>query len=252
MDRITPSQIPFKKIFKDREVTVGTFLGGPLAAGYFIAENYKTFENNAKAKMTWFIAIITTIVIFGSTLFTPEDTPNFIIPAIYTGMAGWLVKHFQGQTISDHIDNGGQIHSWGRTIVISLISLLITFIVFMALIFLSEQVINTSITTRSYGPMQHEIAFDNSNISEKEVDQIAEGFTTTTFFDHSVTKFVYAEKIKSDYVLSISVIEGIEADEKALQPFIQLRNDMQSLFPNHKVIFNLVVNDLDNVVKRIE
>ncbi|MCU1287907.1 MAG: hypothetical protein JWN60_136, partial [Acidobacteria bacterium] len=31
------NQIPVEKIYKDKEVWVGTFLGGPLVAGYMIA-----------------------------------------------------------------------------------------------------------------------------------------------------------------------------------------------------------------------
>lgn len=40
--------------------------------------------------------------------------------------------------------------------------------------------------------------------------------------------------------------------EEATQTSVDLRNDMQKFFPNNKIIFKLVVNDLDNVVKRIE
>jgi len=36
-------QTPTEKIYKDRAIGVGTFLGGPLAAGYLIAENLKSF-----------------------------------------------------------------------------------------------------------------------------------------------------------------------------------------------------------------
>ncbi len=31
-----------EKIYKDKAIWVGTFLGGPLVAGYFFSKNYKT------------------------------------------------------------------------------------------------------------------------------------------------------------------------------------------------------------------
>jgi hypothetical protein len=41
----------------------------------------------------------------------------------------------------------------------------------------------------------------------------------------------------------------MENDEDALQPFVDLRNQMDSYFPNNKVVFKLTVDYLDNVVK---
>jgi hypothetical protein len=54
-----------KKIYTDRLIWAGTFLGGPLVAGYLIAENFKVFNEPNKVKLTWIYAIIATIVIFG-------------------------------------------------------------------------------------------------------------------------------------------------------------------------------------------
>lgn len=37
------------KIYKDRAIWAGTFLGGPLVAGYLIAENFKVFNEKKRA-----------------------------------------------------------------------------------------------------------------------------------------------------------------------------------------------------------
>lgn len=100
--------------------------------------------------------------------------------------------------------------------------------------------------------MKHEIAFDKDNITEAEVNQLADGLIKTTFFDEAITKYVYAKKVNNTYELSISVIDGIANDSQALQPFIDLRADLQTLFSNNKIIFKLVVDNLDNVVKKLE
>lgn len=89
MDQTINIQKPTKKIYKDRAISVGTFLGGPLVAGYFIAENFKVFGEYEKAKKTWIYTIIATVIIFGGIFLIPDDVkvPNQIIPLVYTGIA---------------------------------------------------------------------------------------------------------------------------------------------------------------------
>jgi len=254
MEQTLNIQKPTEKIYKDRAIWVGTFLGGPLAAGYLIAENFKAFNEFDKAKMTWIYAIIATIVVFGGVFLIPDNVkmPNQVIPLIYTAIAYYLVKHFQGQNISTHLDSGGQLFSWWRTIAVGLIGLAITIIPIFGFALLSDETSNIGTDTKTYGIMKHEIAFDKNNISESEVNKIADGFIKTTFFDEAVTKFVYAKKVNNNYELSISVVDGLADDSQALQPFLDLRTGLQTLFPNNKIIFKLVVGNLENVVKTIE
>lgn len=253
MEQIKDIQTPTHKIYKDRAVWLGAFLGGPLAAGYIIAENFKAFNQPDKAKKTWIYTIVATIVIFGGIFSIPDSVkiPNQIIPLIYTGIAYYLVQHFQGANITAHINSGGQLHSWWRTLSVGLVGLAIIIIAVFSIVFLTDTAATTD-TTKTYGVMKHEIAFDKSNITESEVDKLADGFTQTTFFDQAITKYVVAKKVNSSFEIYISCDKSVTNDKEALEPFIQLRTDMQTLFPNNKLIFNLVVDNLDNIVKRLE
>ena len=254
MEQTIDSQTASKKIYKDREIWGGTFLGGPLVAGYLIAENFKVFNEPEKAKKTWVYAIISTIVIFGGIflLIDTEEIPRQIIPLCYTAIAYFLVRHYQGTLINSHINSGGQTYSWWRTIGISLIGAVITFLPIFGIALISDTVKNAEITTKTFGIIKHEISFDKSNISETEVDKLADGLTETTFFDQTVTKYVFAKKVGNNYEIYISCDNSVTSSSESLAPFVQLRDDMQTLFPNNKIIFNLVVDDLDNVVKRLE
>lgn len=101
MEQTIDIQTPTGKIYKDRAIWVGTFLGGPLAAGYLIAENFKAFNEFDKAKKTWIYAIIATVAVFGGVFLIPDNVkvPNQIIPLIYTAIAYYLVQHFQAQNL---------------------------------------------------------------------------------------------------------------------------------------------------------
>jgi len=246
-------ETPTQKIYKNNAIRIATFIGGPLVAGYLIAENFKVFNEPEKARKAWIYTIIATIVIFGGVFLIPmpnrSSTP--LIPLIYTWIAFYLVQHYQGTSITAHINGGGQTFTWGRTLLIGLIGLLITIIPIFGVVYFSAGAAGTD-STSTYGTTKNEVHFDKGNISVGEVDKIAEGLKSVTFFDEASKKEVYVKKVKSNYEISIPCNKSVENNTEAMAIFMQVRNEMQKLFPNNKMIFILVVDSLDNVVKRLE
>lgn len=255
MTETIDKQIPDGKIFKDKAFWVGIFLGGPLVAGYLFSENFKTFGQTEKVKPTWILSILATIIIFGGVFLIPENIkiPNQIIPILYTAIAYGLFHKIQSEKATQHINAGGLIHNWGRVIGVGIIGLMITIIPIFAIAYTYDTAEQANITTKMYGAtVKHEIDFDKSNITEKEIDEIADGFIEAGFFDLSVAKYVYVVKNKNKYELYISVIEGIENNPNALQPFIELRSQMDNYIPNKKIEIKLVVDYIENVVKTLK
>jgi len=253
MEEIAITQTPVNKIYKDRAIYTGTFIGGPLVAGYLIAENFKAFDEPDKARKAWIYSIIATIIIFGGIFLVPhpEKIPRTIIPLIYTAIAYYLVQHYQGTNIKKHVDAGGETFSWWRTLVVGLIGLAITMIGVFGFAYFSDTATSTT-TVKNYGLLQNEIQFDKGNISASEIDKIAAGLKASTFFGDQVKKFVYVKKVGNSYEISISCNQSITGNTEAISTFIQLRADLQKQLPANKVVLNLVVDNLDNVIKRIE
>jgi hypothetical protein len=277
MEQTFDVEKPTQKIYKLRAIEVATALGGPLVTGYLIAENFKAFNEADKLKKTWFYAIMASIVIFGGLAILPENivelVPAPVIPFINAAIASFIVRHHQGKNIAAHTESGRELFGWGRTIAVSIIGAVVTVIMVMGGALLYDTFVDDSISTKTYGLKKHEINFYADNITEPEVDAIADGLTKATFFDLAVTKYVYVEKNNDAYELSISVdettidskltqrtmtvingevfVDESVTDSKALQSFIELRNDLQKQFPDNKIAINLVV-DFDNVIKRIE
>jgi len=254
MEQSLESQKPTLKIYNEKLIVAGTFLGGPLVAGYFIAHNFKAFNEPDKANRTWVYAILTTVIIFGFIFLIPESVniPNRLIPLIYTAITFFLVQRFQEQKIKAHIDSGGVSYRPWRMICVSLIGCVITVIPILGFIMVPDMIANAAMTSKTYGNIKNEISFDKNNISETEVDRIATSFKATTYFDEVETKYVHAKKVNNSYELSLSMMEGIEKNQEAIVAYAQLRNDLQTFFPNNKIILLFVVNDLNNVVKRFE
>ena len=129
-----------KKIYTENAVWFGSMLGGPLVAGYLIAENFKAFNEIRKVKKTWFFAILGTIIIFSGVYLIPDDLniPKQTILFLYPLIAYLLVIFFQSKNISAFIALGGTPFSWLRTIVISVIGLVITVVTLLMLFFVAE------------------------------------------------------------------------------------------------------------------
>lgn len=242
--------IPRERIYSYNEIWVSSILCGPLAAGYLVAQNFKAFNEKKKGIYTWIIAIITTVISLITAYYIPDDfkIPKITIPLIYTLITYLLVECFQGNNIKGHIKKGGKFFGWFRSIGISILFLFITVLPIIGAYYYSQ----SQITTKTYGKMKHEITYKNKNISEEEVDRIADIFVYSNFFDVSETKYVYLDKVNDNYEISFSVVDGIKYNEKVLGQYTQYRNELQTFFPKNKIVFKLVVDDLDNVIKCIE
>ncbi len=106
--------------------------------------------------------------------------------------------------------------------------------------------------TREYGVKLHQITFDKNNISQEEVDYLADGLAKANFFDNVITKYVYIKKDHSTCYISISSNPLIASNPAAIAAFVAVRNEMQKQFPKNKIVIDLAVGDFNNVVKRIE
>ena len=242
------------KIYNKRAIMIGAFIGGPLVAGYLIAENFKVFDEKENEKKAWIYSIIITVLIFGSLFTIPniDKIPKQIIPLIYTYFAVFIYQKYQETKIKVHLNDGGQTYNLWRTIGIGFIGLIIIILPIFGYAYLSERNSEVFNTTRTYGITKNSIIYDKKDFTEKEIDILAKGLQSVLFFNNDVQRYIYVKKVGNNYELSITVNGGTEKNSTVIEPFMQLRNDIQSLFPKNKIVINLVVESLDNVVKRLE
>jgi hypothetical protein len=126
-----------EKIYTVKQIQGATFFGGPLVAGYLIAENFKAFNEYDKAKKTWLIAIAVTVAVFALIFAIPESVkiPNILFPLIYSWATYILVTKYQSQQMKEHIRADGQSYNWGRAVVVALIGLAVTMVLLVIGIF---------------------------------------------------------------------------------------------------------------------
>ena len=257
MEQLQDTQMQ-RKIFTEKNMWLVAFLGGPLSAGYIIAENFKTFNEIKKVKITWWITIAATLLIFGLIFSLPETVmdkmPNQLIPLIYTAIATAIIHQYQKTKINDYLAEGGEKHSWWRAICVGLIGLVVTLLLVFITAFIAGDLSEApqNLSSKTYGKLRHEIFYDKTNLSESEIDQIAYGLTETSFFDDALPKEVVVEKINNNYEITMSIVESAINNEEALNHFIQLKGELQNYFPNNKIVIKLIFDYYDNVIKRLE
>lgn len=118
-----------KKFYSQRAITIATYFGGPLAAGYLVKKNYETLDQPENARKSLFIGIVSTILMFVGIFSIPEDVidkiPNTVIPLIYTGIIYLVVEKFQGENLKKHKESNGEFHSGWNAAGVGSIAMLI-------------------------------------------------------------------------------------------------------------------------------
>jgi hypothetical protein len=83
------------KVYSPTQIALGTFLGGPLAAIYFLKGNFDVLGKEDLSKRTLQIGMAVSLVIMAILPFLPEATPNTLIPMLYLIPVIMIVKNHQ-------------------------------------------------------------------------------------------------------------------------------------------------------------
>ncbi len=129
------------QLYSIRAITGATYLGGPLAAGYMISENFKALDQPKQGKTAFIISIVFTIVLFAVLFSIPEHivdrSPNVLIPVVYTAIIWSIVENKQGKVLAAHKKNGNVFYSGWRAAGIGFISLLLLALGIVGVVFFS-------------------------------------------------------------------------------------------------------------------
>ena len=119
-------------LYSANAISGATFLGGPLAAGYLIGENFKALEKPTLGRNALIIGFVASIILFGGIFMIPEyivdSIPNQVIPFIYTAIIWGIVEAKQGAILKLHKEKNNSFFSGWRAAGIGLISLLVMLI----------------------------------------------------------------------------------------------------------------------------
>jgi hypothetical protein len=206
------------KFYSKKAIGIGTFIGGPLAAGYLIRENYLSLDKPDEGKKSLIIGIVSTILLFTGIFMIPESiidkVPNQILPAIYTGIIYLIVEKIHGEILNQHKENGYEFYSGWKAAGVGLVSSIILLIGIFGYAFLEPEGIEYELYNKEY------VSF-----SKNETE-------TLVFYDHLKTDNTYALIKELDNIIlpkwkeNIEIIKHSNEIENLPSDLIQHNNEL--------------------------
>jgi hypothetical protein len=137
MQEIFPPTLT-KKLYRENDILIGTFLGGPLAGGYLLAQNFKALHKpSSYVTRTWLGTLAVFLVAALSSLVPVLDNlPTFVYSFVFCLTAHTVAKKLQGPGIALHREDGGRFYSRWNAAFVGLICLVLMLVLFFGLSFL--------------------------------------------------------------------------------------------------------------------
>ena len=128
-----------KKLYSERWIWFASYIGGPLAGCYLMSKNFELLGKIDYAKKSFKIGIFSMALFFLGLIFVPSSIidiiPSYSLPIIYTLIIASFVKKYQGNELKEHFNSGGKKYSGWKVTGISILSLIITLIYYLILVF---------------------------------------------------------------------------------------------------------------------
>jgi hypothetical protein len=115
-------------VFTEHAVWFGTLIGGPLAAGYIISENFRILKMPDKQKKTWWIIVPETLLMLVLSIKLNGDMGFiYFVNTVLT----FLVFHiFQGKEVEDYLKAGGYALKKWTTFLIAIEGMIASFLLY--------------------------------------------------------------------------------------------------------------------------
>lgn len=192
------------KIFTEKQIYTATFFGGPIPPGILIYKNFKRIGDEKKA--TWALAItgIFTISIFYGIMKIPEEIsgkiPDILFTTLYTFIVYTIYNNLLAEKINEYIrDDENEASNWtvaGYTVMGIVLNLIIIFaFAFVQPAFPGDKY--------EFGEMNHEIFYDEGDISETDLQAIGMALARFQYFNNDAKQSVRVDKLNNRYVLII-------------------------------------------------
>jgi hypothetical protein len=128
--------LPASRLYSPKQIAVATFLGSPLAGGWFVATNYRELGQDALATQSIWWGIAGAIVMMFIAFLLPDNFPNSVLPIACAAGVYSLVESKLGGAIKEHQAAGGPLFSWWRVVGVSLLCALILVAVIFGVLFI--------------------------------------------------------------------------------------------------------------------
>lgn len=216
-----------KKLFTDKQLYLGTFLGGPIVAGIMVFKNFKRLGEPKKAELSILLTILFTVILFFTMFQLPdkviEAIPSYLIPLINSFIIAAIFKKFQGKKIEDFFLNNGEQESNWKVAGITGIGLIVTLVIVFQFAFFQPPFPGDKLTFRS-----NEIYYEEDETSQKDVELLADALFMFGYFADDYGSVVHLATSPSKYTVTLPVEESFWDDQDIISDLQLLKSDLQT------------------------
>lgn len=218
------------KFYSQRAIGISTYIGGPLAAGVLLRENFAKDPATARySKYVLPVAVLFTVLLFAGLFSLPEKVldqiPHLLVPAMYTAVSVILVEILQGSTLKAHKQASGGFHSGWKAAKIVVLCLAITLAGAVGLAFLMPDAEAEKYDAAVAQFQQNEeAALELYNMLETEDEE------TVVHFIESTGLPAWRENLQLlDEMDGLDVLPEYKAQNEILREYCQLRVESYEL-----------------------
>jgi hypothetical protein len=107
---------PAKRLYSAKQIALATFLGGPLAASWLFARNYRLLGEPRMSRHCVIWGAVGTIAILTVLHFVPRSFPSMTIAIGCIIGLYQTARQVHGRAVSEHLAAGGRLGSWWRVV----------------------------------------------------------------------------------------------------------------------------------------
>lgn len=213
------------KIFTNQAISLATFIGGPLSAGFLMAKNYIAFGNRSAAQNTLIISFISSILLYALFFIIPQHSidaiPSTLLPVFYTTVVTVLVAKLQGVKIDEHIANSGQKASNWLAFGYGMLGAAITFI----LVFTFTYNVPYRGYEKSIRVNKNVTLYYNKTVDANYSKQVSNTLKQSGFFDIVEDIDIFLSEESDSYLLKFIITDrDVLSDDEFLTDFRTLEH----------------------------
>jgi hypothetical protein len=129
-------ETPEFKLHDNKNIIIGTFLGGPLAGAFLMSENFKNLNQQHFVVKTWAIAIAGLLVLIASA-YIPiiEKIPNIFFSFLSIMIVSFFVNKYQADYMQEHVTQKGLFYSRWRAVGFGIMGLAVTLVCIFVILY---------------------------------------------------------------------------------------------------------------------
>jgi hypothetical protein len=119
------------KLYSLKQIKAAALAGSPLISAFMLSANYNAFGERRNARLSWLFAgtLFFLLVLIKLLDSTASTVLFFSMPLLNFVLVSRITLTYQGEQISKHVKEGGEVRKWRLVTLVIILGIIITFLI---------------------------------------------------------------------------------------------------------------------------